>query len=137
MAATFVLTNTASPETILGFYTLSSTAIDPGSLTTEVRRKLPPYPLIPGTLIGRLASDSSGKGRGLGATLLIDALSRAYQQSQVIASFAIVVEAIDQHAEDWYQSLGFIPLEGTVKRLYMPMGTVKKLLKGGRSMGQT
>src|SRR6516225_7415311 len=90
IAATFVLNTKNEPDQILGYYTLSSTAIDPGELEPGVRKKLPPYPLIPATLIGRLARDIRHKAAGIGEYLLMDALNRSYQHSKEIASFAVV-----------------------------------------------
>ena len=42
-----------------------------------ITRKLPRYPLVPATLLGRLAVDRSYQGRGYGRFLLADALHRA------------------------------------------------------------
>jgi hypothetical protein len=41
--------------------------------------KLSRYPVLGGTLIGRLARDLSFKGQGPGEVLLIDALKKALQ----------------------------------------------------------
>ena len=53
VSVTFVLVSKTDPDSIIGYYTLSSTAIEPSGLLAEVRKKLPSYPLIPGTLVGR------------------------------------------------------------------------------------
>ena len=56
MAAPFVL---VLPDgTIAGYYTLSSTAVNVGDWPAQTVRKLPRYPLIPATLLGRLANRS-------------------------------------------------------------------------------
>lgn len=78
IAVTYVL---CDDESIAGFYSLSSTSIDTGILPEEVVRKLPKYPHVPATLIGRLAVDQRYQGQGLGEYLLMDALHRSYQQS--------------------------------------------------------
>jgi GNAT superfamily N-acetyltransferase len=73
-------------ETRVRYYTLSSTAVNlvelPGSLT----RRLPRYPLVPATRLGRLAVDLRCRGRGYGRHLLPDALCRVARSE--IASFA-------------------------------------------------
>src|SRR5271166_351183 len=98
VAATFVMTVQEDPATVIGYYSLSSTGIDPGELETSVRKKLPPYPLIPATLIGRLARDERYKGSGVGEHLLVDALNRSFEHSREIASFAVIVDAINERA---------------------------------------
>ena len=129
VAATFVMVTQDKPAEILGYYTLSSTAIDPGELEAGVRKKLPPYPLIPATLIGRLARDKRYMAVGIGEHLLIDALNRCFQHSGEIASFAVVVDAIDDRAHSWYaDKWGFLTLLARRDRLYLPMKTIEKLM---------
>ena len=60
----------------------------------DVAKKLPRYPLIPATLLDRLAVDSRYQGQGIGEILLMDALNRALMQSAKIASAAAVVDAM-------------------------------------------
>lgn len=131
LAVTFVMASKSEPDFILGYYTLSATAIDPGELSSAICRKLPQYPLIPATLIGRLARNIQYKGAGVGEYLLIDALLRSYEHSRDIASFAVVVDAIDQKAHDWYaKKWRFVALQGRNDRLYLPMRTIEKLFAG-------
>jgi hypothetical protein len=52
-AAPFVLT--PDGKTIAGYYTLSQYAIDLGDVPEEVAKKLPKYPTVSATLLGRLA----------------------------------------------------------------------------------
>src|SRR5258708_35807554 len=56
-ATPFVLVSERGGTTILGYYTLSSYGIDVGELPPDVAKKLPRYPLIPATLLGRLSVD--------------------------------------------------------------------------------
>jgi GNAT superfamily N-acetyltransferase len=79
-----------------GFYTLSSAALRLQELPEGITKRLPRYPLVPATLIGRLAIDRRYHGQGWGSFLLLDALHRCATTD--IASFAIVVNAIDDEA---------------------------------------
>ncbi len=75
MAALFVL---LLPDgAIGGYYTLSSTSVQLAELPAQTVRKLPRYPLVPATLLGRLAVDRRQQGKGYGRFLLADALHRA------------------------------------------------------------
>jgi predicted GNAT family N-acyltransferase len=58
---------------VLGYYTLSSGAVDLGALPDDARKKLPRHP-VPVGLLGRLAVDLTARGQRLGETLLLDAL---------------------------------------------------------------
>jgi GNAT superfamily N-acetyltransferase len=128
-ATPFVLVPEHGDTLILGYYTLSSYGIDIGELPADVAKKLPRYPVIPATLLGRLAVDRRYQGQGTGAFLLVDALRRALVQSTEIAAAAVVVDAIDADAAKFYQRFGFVPFPSTEGRLFLPMKTAAELFR--------
>jgi predicted GNAT family N-acyltransferase len=127
VAAPFVIT--PDGKTIAGYYTLSQYAVKLDAVPDELVRKLPKYPMVPATLIGRLAVDSKFRGQGLGETLLMDALKRSLRSSKELASAAVVVDAIDEAAAAFYKKYGFIPLPKIERRLFLAMGTVAQLFR--------
>jgi GNAT superfamily N-acetyltransferase len=125
MAAAFVL---VLPDgTIAGYYTLSSAAVSVGEWPALTVRKLPRYPLIPATLLGRLAVDRRQQGRGYGRFLLADALFRAV--SSEIASFAVIVDAKDENARRFYERESFLPFPDQLLKLFRPMAGIAELFK--------
>jgi GNAT superfamily N-acetyltransferase len=127
VAAPFVLIEQSSPKTILGYYTLSAFSVNLGDLSAEVARKLPSYPIVPATLLGRLAVDRRHHGRGIGELLLMDALRRVNEHSSQIATIAVIVDAIDQNAVEFYKHFGFIPFPDSTNRLFLSMQTIAAL----------
>src|ERR1019366_3555005 len=67
-AVPFVIT--PDHRTIAGFYTLSQYALDLGSVPEEVAKRLPRYPMVSATLLGRLAVSNDFRDQGLGERLL-------------------------------------------------------------------
>jgi GNAT superfamily N-acetyltransferase len=117
------------PDTVvLGYYTLSASALTLTDLPDELARKLPRYPQLPVTLLGRLAVDQSTKGQGLGEHLLLDALHRSLAHADQIAAMAVVVDAKDESAAAFYRHYGFIPLQTQPSRLFVPMRSIEQLL---------
>lgn len=112
---------------ILGYYTLSASAIVLKDLPEALRKKLPHYPVVPAILLGRLAIDSRFQGQGLGAKLLIHALKRAYQTSRIIGAVAVVVDAIDQPAVSFYRKYGFTQEEDDPQRLFIQIKDLSEL----------
>jgi GNAT superfamily N-acetyltransferase len=114
---------------IAGYYTLSSDNIRTDDLPPELVKqlKLPRYPAIGATLIGRLARDLSFRGQGIGEVLLIAALKVALAISWKIASAAVVVDAKDDDAYRFYTEFGFMAFPETKNRLFLPMQTIEKL----------
>jgi len=125
VAAPFVLV--LSDETIAGYYTLSSTAVQLAELPEQTVRKLPRYPLVPATLLGRLAVDRRQQGKGYGRFLLADALYRAVRSE--IASFAVIVDAKDESARRFYERESFLPLPDQPMKLFRPMTDIKRLFE--------
>ena len=125
IAATFILLSAGGA--VGGYYTLSSTALRLGELPEQTKKRLPRYPLVPATLLGRLAVDRRHQGRGFGRFLLADALRRAARSE--IASFAVVVDAKDDGARRFYEQEGFISLPDQVLKMFRPMAEIRRLFE--------
>jgi GNAT superfamily N-acetyltransferase len=123
MAAPFVLL--LADGTIAGYYTLSSTSVQLAELPAQTVRKLPRYPLVPATLLGRLAVDRRQQGKGYGRFLLADALYRAARSE--IASFAVIVDAKDDSARRFYERESFLALPDQPMKLFRPMADIRRL----------
>ena len=110
-------------DTVLGFYTLSALSIDLSSLPEELSRKLPRHP-VPCALIGRLAVDQSVRGHGLGRMLLVDAIKRTIAASDIMAIHAVIVDAKNNAAKQFYEGFGFAPMQDNPMRLFLPLGSI-------------
>jgi predicted GNAT family N-acyltransferase len=123
MGRTYVAVDTADESRrILGYYTISSSSVG----FDEVPENLPHHP-IPVALIGRLGVDISARGRGLGETLLVHALRSALRASEIVGLYAVVVDAFDQHAKNFYLKYGFDELADDRLHLYLPIKAIKQL----------
>lgn len=115
LSACFVLSEKGT-NTIQGYYTLSNNSIPLSSFPEKIQKKLPKsYTSIPTTLLGRLAIGKNHQGKGIGKILLIDALKKSYEISQEIGSYAVVVDPIDEEAEEFYKKYDFIKLPDSKK----------------------
>lgn len=126
LAAAFVMTS--GKGELAGFYTLSSFTITSIDLPERLAKRLPSRLPIPATLLGRMGVDVNWKGRGLGGDLLMDALHRALQATQTVASWAVVVDA-KEGARDFYLRYEFIPFPASPNRLFLPMRTIEQLFR--------
>ena len=111
---------------VIGYYTLSSFSIRLPELPAAAIKRLPKYPQVPATLLGRLAVDESHQGIGLGEHLLMDALARALRAASQIASYAVIVDAIDSNAVSFYRRYDFAPFPENGQRLFLPMSTIAR-----------
>ena len=120
---TYVLVESGQAQ-VWGYYTLSSTAIDFEEYPESAG--LPRYP-IPAILLARLAVDQRRRGSGLGRDLLLHALGVARRSSEEVAAAAVIVEAVDETAQAFYQKYGFQPLNKLGRHLYLTMKKIRQL----------
>ncbi|MBC8165069.1 MAG: GNAT family N-acetyltransferase [Bryobacteraceae bacterium] len=127
VAVPFVLST--ADRRVIGYYTLSSAAINGDDLPPEFikKMKLPRYPELPATLIGRLAVDQGYRGQGLGELLLLHALNRAFLGSQQVASLGVIVDTKDESSKRFYLHYGFLSFPEQERRLFLPMLTIEQL----------
>lgn len=119
----------ATPDNsaIAGFYTLSQFSVDFVHLPDQLAKRLPRYPAIPATLLGRLAVALPFRGQNLGKLLLFDALKRSLDQCRHLASAGVVVDAKDDRARGFYLQYGFVPVIDEESRLFLPMKTIEHM----------
>lgn len=93
---------------VVGYYGLSPTAVVPSILPRSIRTGQPPDP-VPCLLLGQLATDTGWAGRGIGTGLLKHALQRCVQAAELIGGRALMVNAVDAEAAQFWQRRGFLP----------------------------
>ena len=118
-SACFVLAPADDPGRVVGYYTLSQTSVSSAELPETVTKKLPRYPELGATLIGRLARDSEWRGRAIGRLLLVDALRRSVRLSSEAGAVVVVTDPKNQKARAFYEAHGFKALDQ--RRLFIPM----------------
>jgi len=126
-AAPFVLAG--HDGSILGYYTLSAYSVRATELPAAIAKRLPRYPLLPATLLGRLAIDASCRGLGFGRFLLMDALYRSWRNTSEVASVGVVVDALDGRAHAFYVHHEFQPLADHAAKLFLAMVTIERLFR--------
>jgi predicted GNAT family N-acyltransferase len=112
---------------VLAYYTLSAYTVNIAALAETYAKRLPRYPALPATLLGRLAVDNSQKGKRFGELLLIDSLKKSLDASIQVASLAVIAEALDERALSFYLKYGFQPFKQEPLKLYLPMKSVETL----------
>jgi predicted GNAT family N-acyltransferase len=125
-AAPFVMLD--NNGSIVSYYTLSAYSIHLSELPDTLAKKLPRYPRLPATLLGRLAIASSHRGKKLGRYLLMDALNRSLKATSEVGSVGVVVESQDGLAHAFYRHHEFQSLPGHPDKLFLAMATIEKAL---------
>ena len=125
LGVTYVVVDRAGDSKILGYYTLVTRTIE--SRIVPVKG-LPKGPLGV-VLLGRLAVDQSWQARGIGKLMLLRALRQTEEAARVMGIYALVLDAIDNSAREWYLGLqwGFQELLDDPRHLFLPVAVIRKL----------
>lgn len=94
---------------IVGYYALAAGQVLPADATVRLLKGQPTARPVPVIILARLAVDERHQGRGIGRSLLQDALLRCAGVADQIGVRAVVVHAVDADARAWYLRFGFEP----------------------------
>lgn len=88
-------------RSVVAYHTLSAGSVAFADAPPRARKGVPPR-AIPVVVLGRLAVDERHRRAGLGRTLLRDAMLRVIAASEHVGIRALLVQAKDPRARDWY-----------------------------------
>jgi GNAT superfamily N-acetyltransferase len=108
---------------VVGYYGLAPTAVAPNILSRSIRTGQPPDP-VPCLLLGQLATDLGWAGRGIGAGLLKHALQRCVTAASLVGGRALMVNAIDVEAAEFWRRRGFIPSKDDPQVLFRSIADI-------------
>ncbi|MGE0279420.1 MAG: GNAT family N-acetyltransferase [Rhizobiaceae bacterium] len=110
---------------VVGYYALAANSVSVREATGRMRRNMPdPVPVV---ILGRLATDVSARGKGLGDALLRDACQRVLHAAETIGIRGILVHALNEDAARFYDRNGF---ESSPFNPLMMMATLANLKAG-------
>ena len=95
-------------NSIVGYYSLSVAGVDWANAPDRISKGLARHP-VPVMLLARLAVRLDWQSRGIGKTLLRDALLRTLQAADIAGILAMLVQAKDESARQWYLRWNFEP----------------------------
>lgn len=113
---------------VVGYYGIAPTAIVPTVLPRSIRTGQPPDP-VPCLLLGQLATDLAWAGKGIGTGLVRHALERCVAAARLIGGRALVVNAVDAEAADFWVRRGFLPSKDDHWVLFRSMSDVAASLE--------
>lgn len=122
-AKCFVAASRENPDRILGYYTLSPASLAYARTPAVLTRGMGRYE-VPVFRLGRLATDLSVQGQGLGGRLIVAAGQRAMLVAQHVGGVALLIDAKNQRAADWYATYGALALQDAPLSLVLPLQTI-------------
>lgn len=152
VSAIFVLTERGDNK-VRGSYTLSSMSVKFEDLPKDVQKKLPRYPQVGATLLGRLGVDEAYRNKliqqaenpRLGELLLVDAQRNCLKGAGTVASAVMLRDVEQPSAEElaagardpmgFYTQYGFIALPKTPRTVFKRISTIERELSAYSATG--
>lgn len=125
-ARTYVVAD-SEQDRVVGYHALALASIERAEATQRARRGMPRHP-TPAMLLARLAVDESVQGKGVGAFLLRDAMSRALSVSEQAGMRRLLVHALSDEARAFYRHFGFEPSPSDPMNLQLVIGDIRASL---------
>ena len=104
---------------VIGYYALAVGSASSSEAPGKIKRNMPdPIPVM---VLGKLAIDERWQGKGIGKDLLQDAVLRAMQAAEIGGIRAMLVDAIDNKAAEFYERSGFLVSPIKPLKLFLPL----------------
>jgi len=124
-ARTFVV---CDEERVAGYFSLTVGQIDTLEATERLRRGMGQYP-IPLVILARLAIDLDHQRKGLGCSLLQDAISRTLAIAEQAGIRTLLTHPIDAEAEAFYRRFGFEATPAHERQLLFLLKDARRFVK--------
>ena len=122
---TYVLTDDGA-DAVVGYFAIAPHLLERDAAPRRVGRGAPAR--IPAILLAKLALDRRLHGQGLGAELLVHALTTIGGAARAAGGRIVVVDAIDDAAAAFYAAHDFTPTLRDPRRLAMKLSTAARAL---------
>lgn len=116
-------------ERVAGYFSLTVGQIDTLEAPERIRRGMGQYP-IPLVILARLAVDLDYQRRGLGVSLLQDAIRRTLAIAEQAGIRALLTHPIDADADAFYRRFGFESTPGYERQLILLLKDARRVARG-------
>lgn len=114
-------------EAVVGYFAITPHIIEREEAPRRIGRGAPRQ--IPAILLAKLALHERLHGQGLGAELLIHALTTIVIAARSAGGRIVIVDAIDHNAARFYRAHDFEPTPNDPQRLILKLSTAAKALR--------
>jgi GNAT superfamily N-acetyltransferase len=113
---------------VAGYFSLTVGQIDTLEAPDRIRRGMGQYP-IPLVILARLAVDLEYQKRGLGFSMLQDAITRTVAIAEQAGIRALLTHPIDAEADAFYRRFGFEPTPQHDRQLILLLKDARRFIR--------
>lgn len=111
---------------VVAYYTLAAGSVSRDEIPRSIRHDTPET--VPIVVLGRLATDKNFERRGLGQSMLQEAISRVLVAAAEIGVRGLLVHAIDDDAAGFYRKFRFVNTPIGERTFLLPVETARNAL---------
>lgn len=126
-ARTYVVVD-SKEDRVVGYHALAVASIGHDEATERARKGMPKHP-IPAMLLARLGVNRAVEGKGIGAFLLQDAMTRALSVAEQTGIRLLLVHALSGDARAFYERFGFEPSPTDALNLQLLIKDIRLVLE--------
>ena len=115
-------------SSVIGFYTLVVGEVSYEDAPERLKKGLARHP-VPLMLLARLAISQTAQGKGVGAGLLKDAMSRTMEAADIAGIRAMAAHAKNNKARSFYEHFGFIASPTDPLHLFVLIKDLRQMMK--------
>ena len=119
-------------ERVVGYHALAAAELRPEEASERALKGQPRSRPVPAVLLARLAVHLGHQGRGLGRSLLQDAMLRANDAAEELGIRLMLVHAKHEQARRWYRRFGFEESPSDPLHLMLLMKDLRAFLSSAR-----
>lgn len=123
---TYVLVTEDEDSRVLGYFAIAPHTINREQLSKSQGRRAPRQ--IPAVLLAKLALDRQLQGQGLGGELLVVALRTIVDAARRVGGRFVLVDAIDEEAQRFYEHHDFVAVPENPNRLARKLSAIASAL---------
>ncbi len=120
---TYVIEDKNDKSIIIGFYTLTMIGVELNLFAKKLEKKHNSNTSV--GLVARLAVSKRYKNRGVGSWLVVDALLKLLNASEIVGFSLIVVDAKDGK-KSFYEKFGFQSFKDEKNKMYISVADIRK-----------
>ncbi len=121
LARLFVALDPADKTTVIGYYAVHNMHIEACSVPPPTGASLRRDAVVGAVYVAMFAVDAKHQNKGVGTVLFADALRRVKRISEETGIAVVVLDALNEQAEQFYRRFGFETLVGGTRRLFLPV----------------
>mgnify|MGYP001954917750 CR=1 FL=1 len=111
---------------IVGFYSLAAAGSAAEAISEEARQMFERVKVAPCIYLSMIGVDKQFQGKGIGKTLMVDAMRTTLRVAEMVGVYALILDALDKEVAKRYERWGFeYFIEGAL-RMYIPLSQIRE-----------